>query len=226
MSWLDAPGSDVGIGRADIDRALAAGRTAREIQDEINRARSAGVAVGEKALSWAAPFNQRFDLQEAVQANQDYENQITSLEKFNQENYGSFGAEALGRARASGMSDQDIREGIQRGGYTIGEKAYQDLYASEPSVYGGYRPYRSKYGKVGGASGRYADQGDVRSWDRDRFQSYFGSKEPPAPQSSADPEIKAIEEKMDMYKVQSYLQWLQKAKKDPQAFLSRYININ
>jgi hypothetical protein len=221
MSWLDAQGSSAGIGRADIDRALAAGRTAREIQEELNRAKAAGIAVGEKALSWSAPSNQRFDLQEAVQANQDYENQITSLEKFNQAGYGSFGASALERARASGMSDQDIRSGIERGRYTIGEKAYQDLYASEPTVGGGFRPFRNKYGKVGGAMGEYADQGDVADWDRNVFQSFFGSQEP-----SEAPRIedKAVEEAYDRNKVQSYLQWLQKTKSNPQAFLERYVN--
>ena len=53
MSWLDTPGSAPGIGQADIDRALAAGRSMSEIQAEINRAQGAGVAVGTKAQSYA-----------------------------------------------------------------------------------------------------------------------------------------------------------------------------
>jgi len=55
MSWLDTPGSAPGIGQADIDRALAAGRSMREIQAEINRVQGAGVAVGPKAQAYAAP---------------------------------------------------------------------------------------------------------------------------------------------------------------------------
>lgn len=220
MSWLDTNKSG-GIGRADIDRALAAGHTARDIQAELARAKSAGVAVGQKALSWSAPAPQRFDLQEAVASNRDYEQQITALEDFNKQNYGSFGAAALERARASGMSDSDIREGIERGGYTIGQKAYEDLYATEPGNVRG-RPYRSKYGKVNRASGRYADQGDVRDWDRDRFQSFFGSKEPSEAPRIGD---KAVEEAYDKNKVQSYLEWLESARGNPQAFLDRYINV-
>lgn len=218
MSWLDTNKSG-GIGRADIDRALAAGHTARDIQAELARAQSSGIAVGQKALSWSAPEPQRFDLQEAVASNRDYEQQITDLEQFNQQNYGSFGAAALERARASGMSDQDIRAGIERGRYTIGEKAFEDLYASDR----GGGPYRTKYGKVGSVTGRYADQGDVSTWDRDRFLSFFGSKEPPTAPRIGD---KAVEEAYDRNKVQSYLEWLEKTKSDPQAFLSRYININ
>lgn len=221
MSWLDTNKSG-GIGRADIDRALAAGHTARDIQAELARAKSSGIEVGTKALSWGAPAGQRFDLQEAVQANQDYENQITSLEQFNQQNYGSFGAAALERARASGMSDQDIREGIQRGGYTIGEKAFKDLYASEPTFGAGFRPFRTKYGKVGGAMGEYIDRGDVADWDRNQFQSFFGSQEPAEASRIGD---KAVEEAYDKNKVQSYLKWLQKTQGDPQAFLSRYVNV-
>ena len=55
MSWLDTPGSAPGIGQADIDRALAAGRSMAEIQAAINRAQGAGVAVGSKAQAYAAP---------------------------------------------------------------------------------------------------------------------------------------------------------------------------
>jgi hypothetical protein len=221
MSWLDTNKSG-GIGRADIDRALASGHTARDIQAELARAQSSGVAVGQKALSWSAPAPQRFDLQEAVASNRDYEQQITALEDFNKQNYGSFGAAALERARAGGMSDQDIRSGIERGGYKLGEKAFQDLYASEPSVAGSYRPYRTKYGKVGGVSGQYADQGDVRDWDRDHFQSFFSSKEPAKALRIGD---KAVEEAYDKNKVQSYLDWLESARGNPQSFLDRYINV-
>jgi len=59
MSWLDTNKSG-GIGRADIDRALASGRTERDIQAELARAQSSGVEVGEQALSWsggATPVN-------------------------------------------------------------------------------------------------------------------------------------------------------------------------
>ena len=37
-------------------------------------------------------------------------------------------------------------------------------------------------------------------------------------------EDKAVEEAYDRNKVQSYLQWLQKTKSNPQAFLERYVN--
>lgn len=64
MSWLDTPGSAPGIGQADIDRALAAGRSMSEIQAEINRAQSAGLDVGAKAQSYAVSPTTSYSLPE------------------------------------------------------------------------------------------------------------------------------------------------------------------
>ena len=76
--------------------------------------------------SYVSPYRDRTP---ANTNNSQYGLQIKNLQNFNNGGTG-FGAAALQRARAGGMSDKDIRDGIFYGRYNVGESAYGDLFGN------------------------------------------------------------------------------------------------
>ena len=116
-----------GIGATYVQRELTRGRSLQEIQDE---ARRKGYTVGEKA-------QQIFD--NAAARNNDYSDNYglpPSGRFFDPSNFsgmedrlddGGFGDYALGRARAAGYTDAQIRSTLAASGMMIGPKAAKHL---------------------------------------------------------------------------------------------------
>jgi len=116
-----------GIGATYVQRELTRGRTLQDIQNE---ARSKGYTIGGKA-------QQIFD--NAAARNNDYSDNYglpPSGRFFDPSNFsgmedrmddGGFGDHALGRARAAGYSDAQIRSTLAASGMMIGPKAAKHL---------------------------------------------------------------------------------------------------
>jgi hypothetical protein len=226
MSWLDTNQSG-GVGRADIDRAIAAGRSQKEIRDELSRLQSSGYNVGEKAKTWGGGFDPAY----SMSVHKDYQQQIGQLEQFNKDNYGSIGLAAVERARAAGVSDQDIRTGIEKGRYKVGQQAFDALYGGEPTPVGGGagRPYRSSSGLLNFMTGFINSQDAAGTWNKgpsinslskEDFYSYASSRPEANAREDFNPEITNI---MDKRKDETYKNWLYSQKADPQSFLNRYL---
>lgn len=225
MSWLDTNKSG-GVGGADIDRAIAAGHSQKEIRAELSRLQGSGYNVGEIAKAWGGGFDPAY----SMSVNKDYQQQIGQLEQFNKDNYGSIGLAAVNRAREAGVSDQDIRAGIEKGRYKIGQKAFDALYGGEPTPVGGGigRPYRAPSGLLNFMSGNIHEQDSSGEWkkgpsvsslSKDDFYSYASSRpEPVVKDVNTD-----ISRLMDKRKDEAYENWLYSQKADPQSFLSQYL---
>ena len=249
MSWLDTNKSG-GVGRADIDRALASGRSQEAIKAELSRLQGSGYSVGQKALSWGgvsssprSTSSSSFDPARAVYSqNKEYQGRtadlINKLENANQANFGVLGLSALERARSSGMSDDDIREGIERGSYKVGEKAFAQLYPwgtglkTNPMASRTFRD--ADTGRVSGIYGKMHYKDDQGSWASGKdvekaTQEEFNEWRNIYSRPEYNTPIKQTEEERhigylsDQRKKAAYDDWIQKQNADPQSFLNQYL---
>lgn len=113
-------------------------RRRRERRQERREQRAQAAASMQINPPAAAPY--RTQTPQNVSHSQ-YGSGIRQLQQFNRGGTG-FGAAALERARAGGMSDQDIRNALFYGRYNVGEAAFNQLFG------GGQRPSNTMGGRV------------------------------------------------------------------------------
>ena len=130
MSIAQYSGGQGGFGAAALQRARAAGLTDNQIRNQLS---SAGLTIGTKA---GAELGANTDLYQFRGGGGG----------------GGFGASALERARASGMTDGQIRSSLAMSGMQIGDKAAQGLNVNAGKTYLGYSPnVQQSYGGNNGS---------------------------------------------------------------------------
>lgn len=116
----------------------------------------------QKTQEYVSPYRNQ---QPENMSNSQYGESIRRLQEFNRGGTG-FGAAALQRARASGVSDSDIRKGLFYGGYNVGQEAYDQLFSKNERIANTTgRPIRTHSGKISSVSGQ-----GTENWTADTLQ--------------------------------------------------------
>ncbi len=121
-----------GFGLAALDRARATGMSDRQIHQQLAKS---GLQIG-PAASLSLGAN-------------------PTMHAFAQPGSSGFGAGALQRAQAAGMTNAEIRSNLADSGLTIGDKAAQVLNVNPGRTFAGYSPFLEKTEYAGNAGGMY-----------------------------------------------------------------------